>query len=71
MLVMKLSALINNAESALEKFGDLECFVDSDEDEDDCCAELQSFVCEVKDDGSKHILLTQYDVEFSYLRVVK
>lgn len=66
---MKLTELIRYAETALCRFGDLECCIDSDEE--DACSPIEELLMEVGDNGEKHILLTAYDVGFTILSLVK
>lgn len=67
---MKLTDLIRYAESALDRFGDLNCYIDDDEAETGSSPVVE-LLCEVEDDGEKHILLTAYEIGFTELTLVK
>ena len=57
---MKLSELWDYVEAAYEEFGDLECYMDVDDDEVHTVTEL---VCEYNDmDNSRRILLLNFEL---------
>jgi hypothetical protein len=65
---MTLSDLVDLAVSAHEKWGDLECFIDID-DED--IAPILDFACEVCEGERSRIVLTNYVLPDSHLRLVE
>ena len=66
---MKISELITRAEYALKRFGDLDCYVDG-ETEDECCVPMNDIVCEIHED-KKHLVFTSLEIEFTKLSLVK
>lgn len=64
---MRLSDLIIYAEAALEQFGDLECFM---EIEDDDIFDTVELVCE-KDGANQRILITNYEIPKCHLSLVQ
>ena len=65
---MTLLELIALAEAAYEKWGDLECFIDGDIDENE---PIIDFACEIMEGHVPHIVLTTYELPDSHLRLVK
>jgi len=67
---MKLSELISVAASVFAEHGDLECFIESDDDENER-APIVEMLREFGEDGTSTVLLTQYCLPYSPLQVVK
>lgn len=65
---MRLSELIDHAEMAIEKWGDLECCMDTNDDE---ISEVVEVVCEIDIDKSKRILITNYRLSEPHLSLVR
>jgi hypothetical protein len=64
---MKTSELIAYAQAALEAWGDLECYMDVEGEETFDTVEL---ACELYDDGDKRLVITNYELPLSHLRLV-
>lgn len=64
---MRLSDIILYAEAALEQFGDLDCYM---EIEDEDIYETMELVCE-RDEVGDRILITNYKMPKTELRLVK
>lgn len=67
---MKLSELMDYAVAAYDAWGDLECFIDADDEE---CFPLIELVCEIRDSEHepRRIMLTNYEMPEPHLRLVK
>ena len=65
---MKLTELMAYAEAAFDAWGDLDCFMDI-EDED--LFEAEELACEIGDDDTKRIVITNYPVSGNHLKLVK
>jgi hypothetical protein len=65
---MTLLELITLTENAYERWGDLECFIDSDIDENE---PVVDFACEIIEGHVPRIVLTTYELPDSHLRLVK